>query len=80
VDARYNRDPLEHPQFCSIEAVHHGLLRTGHVSGCAPRMFRRHRGSRSVHAKDSAGTVLGVMLTENDELKSSARSSVAPLG
>jgi soluble lytic murein transglycosylase-like protein len=56
------------------------LLRTGHVS------LRRARALADVAVREAytrripPALVLGVMLTENDELKSSARSSVGAVG
>jgi hypothetical protein len=56
------------------------LLRTGHVSLKRARALADVAVREAYRRRIPPALVLGVMLTENDELKSSARSSVGAVG
>lgn len=72
---------LSTPQFLlDRELFAMDLLRTGHVSRLRARMLADIAVREAYTRKIPPALVLGVMLTENDELKSSARSSVGAIG
>ena len=72
---------LSTPQFLlDRELFAMDLLRTGHVSRLRARSLADVAVREAYTRKIPPALVLGVMLTENDELKSSARSSVGAVG
>jgi len=72
---------LSTPQFLlDRERFALDLLRTGHVSPLRARALADVAVREAYTRRIPPALVLGVMLTENDELKSSARSSVGAVG
>jgi hypothetical protein len=72
---------LQTPQFLrDREAFVMDLLRTGHVSRERARSLAHVAVREAYTRKIPPALVLGIMLTENDELKSSARSNVGAVG
>ncbi len=72
---------LSTPQFLlDRERFAMDLLRTGHVSPLRARALADVAVREAYTRKIPPALVLGVMLTENDELKSSARSRVGAIG
>jgi len=72
---------LSTPQFLlDRELFAMDLLRTGHVSRLRARTLADVAVREAYTRKIPPALVLGVMLTENDELKSSARSRVGAIG
>jgi len=72
---------LKTPQFLlDRELFMMDLLRTGHVSRSRARELADVAVREAYTRKVPPALVLGVMLTENDELKSSARSRVGAVG
>ena len=72
---------LKTPQFLlDRELFMMDLLRTGHVSQSRARTLADVAVREAYTRKIPPALVLGVMLTENDELKSSARSRVGAVG
>jgi len=72
---------LSTPQFLlDRELFAMDLLRTGHVSPLRARALADVAVREAYTRKIPPALVLGVMLTENDELKSSARSRVGAVG
>ncbi|HVX40757.1 MAG TPA: transglycosylase SLT domain-containing protein [Gemmatimonadaceae bacterium] len=72
---------LRTPQFLlDRELFMMDLLRTGHVSQARARSLADVAVREAYTRKVPPALVLGVMLTENDELKSSARSRVGAVG
>jgi hypothetical protein len=72
---------LSTPQFLlDRELFAMDLMRTGHVSQLRARTLADVAVREAYTRRIPPALVLGVMLTENDELKSSARSSVGAIG
>jgi soluble lytic murein transglycosylase-like protein len=72
---------LQTPQFLlDRERFAMDLLRTGHVNQARARSLADVAVREAYTRRIPPALVLGVMLTENDELKSAARSSVGAVG
>ncbi|MEO5569009.1 MAG: lytic transglycosylase domain-containing protein [Gemmatimonadaceae bacterium] len=72
---------IRSPQFLSDrQSFADDLLRTGKVNGERARQLADVAVREAYRRRVPPALVLGVMLTENDELKSTARSSVGAIG
>ena len=68
---------MRHPQFFrDVNAFATDLRRTGNLEDGRADSIARVAVREAYHRRIPPALVLGVMLTENDELKSSARSRV----
>lgn len=72
---------MRHPQFQrDVEAFAADLRRTGNIAGDRADSIARVAVREAYHRRIPPALVLGVMLTENDQFKSHARSNVGALG
>ena len=72
---------MRHPQFQrDVDAFASDLRRTGKISGDRVDSIARVAVREAYHRRIPPALVLGVMLTENDEFKSKARSKVGAQG
>ena len=72
---------MQHPQFRrDVDAFAADLRRTGEIASERADSIARVAVREAYHRRIPPALVLGVMLTENDKFKSSARSHVGALG